>query len=565
MNTALNNLIQSARGLKPVDLLLKNCRLVNVLTGEAYNSSVAIDQGFIAGFGDDYQANETIDLKGLYLAPGFIDGHIHIESSFLSPAEFSRTVLPHGTTSVVCDPHEIANVTGLDGIKYFLEANTLINIFVMLPSCVPATHLETSGACLNAKDLLKLSRHPYVLGLAEMMNYPGVLFGNKDVLDKLEAFPLIDGHAPMLKGKDLYAYIAAGISSDHECTGVEEAKEKLRSGMHLMIREGTAAKNLSALIKAITPQNSRRCLLVSDDRHPNELIQYGHLDYTLRKAVKLGLSPITAIQMVTINPAEYFGLKRIGAIIPGYHADLVAFDNLREFNVKYVFKKGKEIPPKNKSRATDYTDSKILNLPPLKENDFEIKPQSQSDIKVIEIIPHQIITKKLITTPLIQDGLIVSNIKSDILKIAVINRHSSKKSIGLGFVKGFGLKKGAIASTVAHDSHNLIIIGTNDSDMLFAANTIRKIKGGQAVVTDGKVKAQMPLPIGGIMSDKPAKVIARNITKLNQAAYGLGCTIKEPFMTMSFLALPVIPELKITDKGLVDVGKFCLVPLQDSK
>ncbi|MEW6025776.1 MAG: adenine deaminase [Planctomycetota bacterium] len=624
----MNNLIPYARGAKPVDLLLKNCRMVNVLTAEIYKTSVAIAEGFVVGFGT-YKSEKVIDLKGAYLAPGFIEGHIHIESSMLSPAEFSNTVLPRGTTTVVCDPHEIANVLGLKGIKYFLDANLPerlamgqagrypgLSIYTMLPSCVPATDLETSGARLTARDLLKLARHPYVLGLAEMMNFPGVLYENKDVLAKLKIFDMTadglpfrsptgtkdglpfrsptgtkdglpfrsptgtkdglpfrsptgtkDGHAPGLRGKDLSAYISAGIRSDHESFTVEEALEKLRSGMHLMLREGTAARNLETLIKAVTPGNSRRCMLVSDDRHPDDLLKNGHLDAALRKAVRLGLDPITALQMVTINPAEYFGLKRLGAIAPGFAADLVVLQDLRDFKIKIVFKKGTSIRHRAKSlgghsnNALRFTLYASLHLPLLTESDFHIRSSGHRMIKVIELIPNQIVTKKTILPALIKDGRAVADTKRDILKIAVIDRHSGKKHIGLGFVKGFGLKRGAIASTVAHDSHNLIVVGTSDWDMHFAAKVIRYLRGGQIVVSYGRIMASLPLPNAGIMSDRSAQEVAEAVRKLNLEARKLGCRVSEPFMPLSFLALPVIPDLKITDKGLVDVTQFRVVGL----
>ncbi|MDI6733653.1 MAG: adenine deaminase [Planctomycetota bacterium] len=623
---SLVNLIKSARGEKRIDLLLKNAKMVNVLTGEIYLSSVAIADGYIVGFGD-YKAEREIDLRGLYLAPGFIEGHIHIESSFLTPEEFGKVVLPHGTTTVICDPHEIANVLGLKGISYFLSSCSPLSIYVMLPSCVPATSLETSGATLSVKMLMRLASHPYVLGLAEMMNYPGVIYTDKEVISKIKAFSTrgrIDGHAPSLSGKPLYAYITAGIRSDHETITLQEAREKLRSGMYLFIREGSAAKNLETLLPVVTPENSRRCLLVSDDRHPDDLIESGHLDYTLRKAVRLGLDPIRAIQMVTLNPAEYFGLNKLGAIAPGRVADMVVLDNLSDFNVRMVFKRGQpmtnlKIPACRSCLSKDTQTGRrrrriitnTVNLPHLKESDLEVKVlgargrpaeglrqrrirlrrktrlrragSDSNNIKVIGVIPHQIITQKIILPALIKDNKVIADTKRDILKIAVINRHrgsiptfvgitrcnpalagltASKKSIGLGFVKGFGLKEGAIASTVAHDSHNLIVIGTNDKDMLFACEVIRKMQGGQVVVCDGKVLAKLPLPIAGIMSLASAEEVSRDIKRLNSAARKLGYRHPSPPLgTMSFLALPVIPELKLTDKGLVDVSKQTIVGL----
>jgi adenine deaminase len=560
----MKSLIRYARGARPADLLLKNCRLVNVLTSEIYPASVAVALGHIVGFGD-YPAKKTIDLKAAYLAPGFIEGHIHIESSMLSPAEFSRVVLPRGTTSLVCDPHEMANIIGLKGIEYFLKANRrgAPSIYVMLPSCVPATHLETSGARLSARHLIKFARHPYVLGLAEMMNFPGVLYENKEVADKLGAFSRIDGHAPGLQGRDLYAYISAGIRSDHESVTVAEAREKLRSGMYLMLREGTAAKNLETLIKAVTPQNSRRCLLVSDDRHPADLLKSGHLVPTLKKAVRLGLNPITAIQMVTINTAEYFGLKNLGAITPGFRADLVVLEDLKDFKIKMVFKQGRPAVRTPKPQKTPLIHNNTIRLPHLNKSDFEIRMPAGSArrIRVIELIPHQIITREKILPALIKNGQAGSDSKRDILKIAVIDRHTGKKSVGLGFVRGFGLKHGAIGSTVAHDSHNLIVVGDNDNDMLKAVEAIRRMKGGQAVAGGGRIRALLPLPIAGIMSTQTAQEVARGVQKLNHESHKLGCKITEPFMALSFLALPVIPALKITDKGLVDTAKFQIVSL----
>jgi adenine deaminase len=560
----INRFIRFARGEMPADLLLRNAELINVFTAETYPADVAIADGYVVGFGQ-YKARRVIDLKGLFLAPGFIDGHIHIESSMLSPVEFARAVLSRGTTAVVCDPHEIANVAGLKGIEFILQANkhSPLTAYVMLPSCVPATHLETSGASLPARLLNRLKQRPYVIGLAEMMNYPGVIYRDKEVIRKLEAFRgrLIDGHCPRLSGKDLSAYAGAGIRSDHESTSFDEAQEKLRNGMHLMIREGTAAKNLAALLPLVNPNNSRRCMLVSDDRHPLDILKEGHLDHILRKAVQLGLDPVTAVQMVTINPAEYFGLTRLGAIAPGYQADLTAFSGIRDFNVRMVFKQGKLIDPatiKSKATANPLGNTvKIANLSPDK-----LKARARGcNINVMEIVPHQIITRRLIRPALVKGGLAIADTRRDILKIAVVERHRASGRIGLGFVKGFGLKHGAIASSVAHDSHNIIVIGANDADMLTAVKAIEKMQGGQSVVSDGRILAGLPLPIGGLMSDMPLLRLAPRITKLHQAARHIGCHLPDPFMTMSFLSLPVIPELKLTDKGLVDVNRFRIIGL----
>lgn len=587
----LNRFISLARGEKPADLLLKNARLVNVLSGEIHRADVAVADGLIIGFGN-YRARESINLKGLYLAPGFIDGHIHIESSLLAPTEFARAVLPHGTTAVICDPHEIANVSGVSGIKYFLDANNhcSLSIFTMLPSCVPATHLETSGAKLTARALAKLRHHKFVLGLAEMMNYPGVLSRDKEVIKKLRLTNLIDGHAPLLTGKDLAAYIGAGIKSDHESTNLKEAREKLRAGMFIMVREGTAAHNMAALIPLMKSVNGRRCMFVSDDRHPTDLLNQGHLDHTLRKAVRLGLNPVTAIQMVTLNPSEYFGLSRLGAVAPGYQADLVVFDNLKTFNVRKVFKHGRLVA-QDGANLRAYHQSipsqlrSAIKIPTLSQNNLRIKALGNT-IKVIELIPGQIITRQRLARPLVTDGYALADPRRDILKLAVVERHKATGAIGLGFVRGFGLKSGAIASSVAHDSHNIIAVGADDADILTAIRHIKQLNGGYAVAQNGKIIASLApleasskpprssgvaktlltglaLPIGGLMSDLPlAKVVAK-VKLLNNATRRLNCKISDPFMALSFLALPVIPELKLTDKGLVDVKQFKIVSLFD--
>ena len=564
-----------------VDLLLKNGRLINVLSGEIYKTDVAINGTQIFGLGT-YPARKIINLKNQYLAPGFIDGHVHIESSLVTPAEFARTVLPLGTTTVICDPHEIANVLGLTGIKYVMESNkiTPIEIFVMLPSCVPATHLETSGATLTSRHLKPLMKHPDVLGLAEMMNYPGVISRHPEVLKKIKLAQnkIIDGHAPGLTGPPLAAYIRAGITSDHECTTRAEALEKLRSGMYLMIREGSAAKNLTELLKIITPLNSRRCFFVTDDRHPADLLKEGHLNFIVKKAVRSGLNPVQAIQMATINTAAYFRLKKLGAIAPGYQADLVVLDNLKNFRIRQVYKKGQLgaqdgfIKKKchYESRCPPGRSNLIKNtikLNRLTPERFQIKAQIATEsgqvnkIRVIGIVPGQIITREIITTPTVQNGLVVSDPKRDILKIAVVERHRRTGRVGLGFVKGIGLKKGALASSVAHDSHNIIVVGTNDADMLKAVQVLGQSSGGQVLVVNGQIPAHLPLTIAGLISDRPIREVAQKIKLLNRMAHRLGCKLTDPFMTLSFLALAPVPELKLTDRGLVAVKQFRIVPL----
>lgn len=563
----LSKIIKYARGEEEVDLLLKNVRLVNVLSGEIHLTNVAVARTRIVGFGE-YRAKEVLDLDGYYLCPGFIDGHVHIESSMLTIPEFARVVVPHGTTAVVIDPHEIANVLGLDGIRYMLESSKYnpLSVYVMLPSCVPATDMETSGSQLASYDIAPLFGNPWVLGLAEMMNYPGVIFGDGEVLAKIASargHP-IDGHAPGLSGKDLAAYIAAGIGSDHECTTLEEAREKLRMGMYVMIREGSTAKNLRDLLPLVTPANARRMMFVTDDRHPGDLIREGHIDHVIRLAIDQGIDPVLAIQMATLNPAEYFGLKDLGAIAVGRQADMVLFDNFKDFRILKVWRAGtlvaedgKIIPWERPSRPIPLRSSMNIKWEGV---DFRIPAQS-SKVKVIEVIPGQIVTRKLVTEAKIVDGYAVSDVERDILKIAVIERHTASGNMGKGFVKGFGLKKGAIASSVAHDSHNIVVVGVSDEDMMRAVKEIEAMKGGLVAVADGQVLARLPLPIAGLMSEKSAYEVEAELEELLRATKTLGCVLEEPFMALSFLALPVIPELKLTDKGLVDVTEFRFVNL----
>jgi adenine deaminase len=566
---SLKERIRIASGDGIADLLIKNGRVVNVFSGQIEKKDVAIFGGVIVGFGD-YRAKKTIDVKGDFLCPGLIDGHVHIESSMLTVPEFARAVLPNGTTSVVIDPHEIANVLGKEGIRFMAESarNVPLNVFLMLPSCVPATHMETSGAILRAADLKPLLQEPWAIGLAEMMNFPGVIFRDPEVLRKIEMArgKRMDGHAPMLSGKGLYAYLTAGIRSDHECTTAKEAKEKLKNGMWIMIREGTTARNLRDLIPLVTPKNSRRFLFVTDDRHPKELIEEGHIDSMVRQAIRWGLDPILAIQMATLNSAEYFRLDDLGAIAPGYRADIVTFDHLGRFQIKKVFKDGKLVAesgrmlllPLRKAKGPGLKGS--VRIKPLKNDAFLLR-SDQSLAKIIQLIPGQIITKKVTKRIPLKDGVAYPDIKEDILKIAVVERHKATGNVGIGFVQGFGLKKGAIGSSVAHDSHNLVVVGTNDQDMIKAAETIQTMKGGLTVVLNGKVLASLSLPIAGLMSDASVDQVNVRLEGLHRAAKNLGCKIPDPFMTLSFLSLPVIPELKITDKGLVDVNQFKFVPL----
>jgi adenine deaminase len=567
MKNDLKDRIAVARGIRKADLVLKGGRVVNVFSGEIYRTDVAIHQGTIAGLGE-YEGKTVINIASKLILPGLIDSHVHLESSLLTPAEFAKAALPHGTTAVVADPHEITNVLGKKGIIYILKASKglPLDFYFMLPSCVPATPLETSGARLAAGDLLPFLKHERVLGLAEMMNYPGVLSGDTEVLQKLRRFrdTMIDGHAPGLSGKDLSAYIGAGITSDHECTSADEAREKVRLGMTIFIREGSAAKDMEALLPAVTPANSRFFCLATDDFQPGDL-KNGSINQLIKKAIRIGLDPVTAVQMATINPARHFGLKRKGAVLPGYAADVVVIDSFDDFAVEMVFKKGNLVARGDtcvipcKSRHHEQTRGTV-KIRPITKQDLRIRAKT-GQARVIELIPDQIETKHAILPVSTRSGFIFSDTERDILKLMVIERHKATGNMGLGLVKGFGIRSGAIAGTVAHDSHNIIAVGVSDDDILVAVSEIRKLQGGLVVVNKKKVLAEIPLPVAGLMSDKPLDYVVKKLAKVEEAVKGLGVKIKHPFGILSFLALPVIPELKLTDKGLVDVNQFKLVDL----
>lgn len=564
----MENIINVARGLEKADLVIKNANVVNVLSEEIYKGDIAIVDGIIAGIGENYSGKKEIDVNGAFVSPSFIDGHVHLESAMMLPKEFASVVLPAGTTTVIIDPHEISNVLGLHGISFMHEAvkNLPMDVYTMLPSCVPATPFETSGFDLNSYDLSLLIDKPWVLGLAEMMNFPGVLNLDNNVMAKLELAKSkekrIDGHAPYLSGKDLCAYVASGVKSDHECTTPEEAIERIRLGMYVMIREGTAAKDLDALLPVLKNCNTRKCIFVTDDRHPSDLKE--HINGMVRRAVEAGVDPIKAIQVASLNTAEYFGLQNLGAIAPGYKADLLVLPDLKSFKPDIVMKNGNVIAHNGKL-AVEIPQGEALavrnsvNVRWITPEDFKIsvnEPDGKIGVKALEVIPHQLITKSVETEALVEDGNAISNIENDTLKICVIERHRATGNIGKGFVKGFNLKCGAIASTVAHDSHNMIVIGTNDADMYTAAVALIKCKGGKVVVKDGEIISELALPIAGLMSDREFDYVVDKCEELNQAAHSIGCELNDPFMTMGFLSLPVIPELKITDKGVFDTNKF---------
>ncbi len=558
----MENLIKVAKGIKKADLVIKNARIINVFNNTISQKDVAIYNGIIAGIADNYKGVEEIDLNGKYLSPAFIDGHVHIESSMCLPKEFAKAVVPEGTVAVIADPHEISNVFGLHGISFMREAckNLPLQVYMMLPSCVPATQFETSGFDLASYDLSFLIDSPEILGIAEMMNYPGVIECNKEVMSKLRLgkhhHKKIDGHAPNLTGKDLCAYIASGVMSDHECTTVQEAEEKLGLGMYIMIREGSAAKDLQALIPILKENGSDRCILVTDDRHPTDL--KGHINDMVSRCVKEGVNPITAIKAASFNTACYFGLNNLGAIAPGYRANLLVFDNLDDFKPEIVFKDG-QIVAKDGKLTVDIEHNETptlrgsVNVKWIEHEDFKI-PAKSDTVRAIEIIPDSLLTKSTKAKIKVINGFAEADVENDILKITVLERHRATGNIGKGFVKGFGLKSGAIASTVAHDSHNMIIIGTNDADMETAAIELVKSQGGKVVVNNGEVLAKLPLPIAGLMSDKSFEEILEEYNNLRKQVHKIGCKLEDPFMTIAFLSLSVIPELKITDKGVFDAN-----------
>lgn len=556
---AKQRIIAVAAGREKADLVLKNAKYLNVFSNEFLCGDIAVANGLIAGVGK-YDGKTEIDVSGKLVLPGFIDAHIHLESSMVTPAEFAKAVVAHGTTTVITDPHEIANVMGIDGVEYMIQAsqNLPIDVHFMMPSCVPATEIDESGAELDCKDIDLYLDNKKVLGLAEMMNYVGVINGDKNVLSKIVTSQAhhkkIDGHAPELSGNDLNAYIAAGVYSDHECSTFENALEKLRKGQFIMIREGTAAHNLKALMPLLTQQYYSRCMFATDDKHPSDLLYGGHIDYIVKQALKNGADPIVALKTATHHAARYFLLNNKGAIASGYLADIVVVDNLEDFNVETVFKRGKLVfDGEVKDFSAPTVDEKLaekcfdtFHLDSVTPSSFKV----DGKLRLIGLVGGELLTRNLGTADKI-------DVENDILKIACIERHKGTNHIGVGYVKGYSLKSGAVATSVAHDSHNIITVGCNDDDIAVAVNAIKDSKGGIAVVENGKIKALLELPIAGLMSDEPLTTVNEKLENAKSSAYELGADKSiDPFMTLSFLSLPVIPSLRITTKGVFDAENW---------
>jgi adenine deaminase len=564
---SMRDVIAVARGDAPADLLLTNAKIVNTFTSSVEEGDVAICGGRIAGIGDYSRGKEVLDLEGRYLSPALIDGHVHPESSMLHIARYAQVAVPRGLCALVTDFHAIANVKGLRGVKHMLDcAETLpLDLFLMVPSCVPATRLETSGARITADDIeLALSWHNTV-GLGEVMNFSGVVSADEATLRELAsaAGKVIDGHAPGLTGKELNAYIAAGILSDHESTTIEEAREKLQRGMHLMIREGSSEKNLEALLPLVTDRTHQRCLLVVDDRTCDDLVSDGDVDGVVRKAVRLGSDPIRAIQLATINPAVYFRLQGLGAIAPGYFANLIVFRDLDSLVPEQVFYRGKVVAEKGRalfspSIAEDDEITHTMHIRAFAIESLRL-PSDAGSSKIIQIVPDQIVTKKAEERVRVENGEVMCDTERDILKLVVVERHKATGNIGIGLVRGFGLKKGAAGSSFAHDSHNIVVVGTNDRDICITIKEIERLQGGLAVAADGEILGALALPVAGIMSSEAPEIVANSLQRLNAAALGLGCNLARPFATLSLLALPVVPELRLTDFGLVDSAACRLV------
>lgn len=574
MKESLKKLIDVAAGRVPADVVIKNCKVVNVFSGKITEGNIALCDGQIAGIGD-YEGKEVIDAEGRYAAPGFIDSHIHIESSYVSPEEIGRLLVPHGGTTIIADPHEIVNVCGIDGLDYMMEAakRTALDIKYVLPSCVPATPFEHAGAEINAPEMEEPITRDNILGLGEFMNFPGVIMADDMVLEKLlvakKEGKFIDGHGPGITGKELNAYTSAGILADHECSTVEEMNDRLERGLYILLRQGSACHNLRPLLKGMTEMNSRRCLLCSDDRQPKTILHEGHLDNHLRICVEEGVDPVTAIRMATLNAAECFGLKDRGAIAPGYRADIVLLDDLKDFNVNKVFVEGKLTASEGTylPEIEPYDISSVKGSVIVKDFSTEkLKMHLKSDkVNVIGILPGGVVTaKETAQIALDENGEFVRNPEEDIVKVAVVERHQGTGNVACGFLKGYGIKEGAVALSIAHDSHNIIVVGVSDEEMAFAVESLIAQEGGIVLVKDGKVVESMPMPIAGLMSDQSGEWVDQKLTDIHEKAFselGINGDV-EPVMTLCFMSLAVIPEVKLTDMGLFDVTTFSFIPVE---
>ncbi len=560
--------LAAARGDEPCDLVIENARVVNVFTEEIESQSVGVFDGMVVGLGP-YRAHEHLDARGAVMVPGLIDAHIHIESTLLTPPEFARAVVPRGTTAVIADPHEIANVHGADGLRWMLQASQglPLDVFIMLPSCVPATPWESAGASLDASQMAPLLAEPGVLGVGELMNFPALIAGDPEMLRRVELAGdrVADGHAPGVRGSALNAYLLAGVLTDHESTELAEAVEKLRRGMHVHLREGSFEHNLAELAAAVTPATCDQCSLASDDRHPDDLVRLGHMDHAVRVAIRAGVPPLTAIRLATRSTARRYGLRRLGAIAPGYQADFFLTDSLEDCRARLVVKRGRIVAREGQCIAPIPSPppppAASMNIAPFAEAAFAIPAAGARRIRVIELVPGQIVTRASIAEAPVRNGRLVADPDRDLLKLAVIERHRGSGRIGLGFVRGFGLRRGAIASTVAHDAHNLIVAGVTDADMAAAAAACVRMGGGFAVAAEGTVTAQLPLPIAGLMSDRPLDEVVAAHDRLLAAARALGGPLENPLMPLSFLALTPIPQLRLTDRGLFESASFRPVEL----
>lgn len=570
----LKKLIDVAAGRIPADLVIKNAKIVDVYSSKILEGDIAISDNLIAGIGN-YQGRKEIDVNGKYVTPGFIDGHIHIESSYLSPEELGKLLVPHGGTCIIADPHEIVNVCGIKGLDYMMEAakNTVLDIKYMVPSCVPCTPFENAGAIIDADKMKEPITRENVLGLGEFMNFPGVISGDSDVLDKImvakENGKIIDGHSPSIYEKNLNAYVSVGIRNDHECATVEEMHDRISRGVYVLLRQGSACHDLRNLLKGVTKENSRRCVLCSDDRQPKTILELGHLDNHLQICVEEGIDPITAVQMATLNAAECFGLKDRGAIAPGLRADLVVMEDLKDFKITNVFIQGEEVAKNGKylPEIQKYDTSSVRGSMYVKDFSIEkLKLNLKTNkVHIIDILPGGVVTKKSIdTVELDENGEFIFNPEKDIVKVAVVERHKNTGNVAVGFLRGYGIKEGAVALSVAHDSHNLIVVGTSNEDMAFAIEKLIEQEGGVVLVKNGEVIENMPMPIAGLMSDKDGEWVDKKLTSLHNKAFeelGIHHGV-EPVMTLCFMSLVVIPEIKITDKGLFDIMKFDFINLE---